>query len=75
MHVCLQGSSRLGQQFRVTVETFTGSHQQDKCMLFPEKWTQFYLEEKGMRAISLFHHLWITLQRGGSLKKGRNQDF
>ena len=65
--MCLQGSSRSGRQFDVTVETFTGSHQQNECMLFQEKWTQFYLEEKGMHAISLFHHLWITSQRGGSL--------
>ena len=40
MCVCLQGSSRSGQQFDVTVETFTGSHQQNKCMLFTVKWTQ-----------------------------------
>ena len=44
-------------------------------MLFSVKWTQFYLEEKAMRAISLFHHLWITLQRGAVWKKGRHQDF
>ena len=62
--MCLQGSSRSGRQFDVTVETFTGSHQQNECTFFQEKWTQFYLEEKGMHAISLFHHLWITLQRG-----------
>ena len=58
-NVCLQGSSR---QFGATAETFTGSHQQ-KCMVFPVKWAQFYLEEKGVHAISLFHR-WITLQRG-----------
>ena len=45
----------------MTVETFTGSHQQNKCMLFPEKRTQFHLE---VHAISLFHHLWINLKRG-----------
>ena len=47
----------------MTVETFTGSHQQNKCILFPVEWTQFYLEKKGMHAISFFHHLY----RGGSL--------
>ena len=63
----------------MTVETFTGSHQQNKCILFPVEWTQFYLEKKGMHAISFFHHLLITLQRGQSGRfffcKERHQDF
>ena len=33
--MCLQGSTRSGQQFGVIVETFTGSHQQNKC--FPSE--------------------------------------
>ena len=43
-------------------------------MPFSVKWTQFYLEEKGMRAISLFHHLWITTE-GGSLEERMNRQF
>ena len=37
MHVCLQGSRRKGQQFGVTVETFTSSCQQNKCRIVPSK--------------------------------------
>ena len=48
MCMCLQGSSRSGQQFDVTVETFTGSHQQKKYMLFTVKWTQI-ISSRGER--------------------------
>jgi len=47
-------------------------------MVFPVKWTQFYLEEKGMHAIHSFNHLWITLQRGAVWEiflQGKTPDF
>ena len=73
---CLQWSSTAGRQFDVTVETFTGSHHQTMCMLFLVKWTQFYLEEKRMHAISLFFV--GSLYRGGQSRrfpcKERHQD-
>ena len=40
-------------------------------MLFSVKWTQFYLEEKAMRVISLFHHL----LEGGSLEERKTPRF
>ena len=41
----------------------------NKCMLFSVKWTQFYLEEKAMCAISLFY------TEGGSLEERKTPRF
>ena len=56
--------------FDVTVETFTSSHQQNKCMLFTVKWTQI-ISSRGERnachftfSLSLDH---FTEGGGGSL--------
>ena len=54
----------------MTVETFTGSYQQNKRILFPVKWTEFHLVEKRKHAISLAEFFTIfesLLLRRGSV--------
>ena len=69
VHVCLQESSRKGLQFRVTIQTSTDSHQQNKAV-FRVKWTHYLEEKLRMHAVTLalfseVSALFGSIYRGG----------